>query len=84
MVVDSKHVLLGSHDWSEHGVFANRDASLIVYDEEVARYYERIFEFDWDRASRRAHEVPPGIMIHRPGDRVPAGYEVVDLHEALL
>lgn len=84
IVVDKRRTLLGSHNLSEHGAFANRDASLIVDDEEVAAYFSRIFQFDWDRASSRMRETPPGIRIHRAGDPVPEGFEVVPLSEFAL
>ncbi|MCW2308890.1 phospholipase D-like domain-containing protein [Rhodobium gokarnense] len=79
MIVDGRRVLLGSHNLSEHGAIVNRDASLIVDDEEVAQYFARIFQFDWNRASSRVHETPPGIILHHRGDAVPEGYEVVPL-----
>jgi phosphatidylserine/phosphatidylglycerophosphate/cardiolipin synthase-like enzyme len=84
MIVDSQRVLLGSHNLSEHGALANRDASLIIDDEEVAGYFEQIFQFDWDRASTRVHETPPGISIYQPGDPIPRGYEVVSMYDAVL
>ena len=77
MIVDSRRTLIGSHNLSEHGAFANRDASLIVDDEEVATYFREIFEFDWNRASRGVHETPPGVQIYRRGDPIPQGYELV-------
>ncbi|HSE63579.1 MAG TPA: phospholipase D-like domain-containing protein, partial [Thermoanaerobaculia bacterium] len=40
IVVDSKVVVLGSHNWSNAGTVFNRDASLVFWDEEIARYYE--------------------------------------------
>jgi phosphatidylserine/phosphatidylglycerophosphate/cardiolipin synthase-like enzyme/V8-like Glu-specific endopeptidase len=77
IVVDDETVVLGSHNWTDHGVLANRDASLIVYDREVAEYFKKIFEFDWKRASELVPEMPPGITIYQPGDRVPQGYRVM-------
>jgi hypothetical protein len=47
IVVDSQVVMLGSQNWSGEGVHTNRDASLIIRDEEAAQYYERIFQHDW-------------------------------------
>ena len=84
MIVDSRRVLLGSHNLSEHGALVNRDASLIVDDQEVAQYFRQIFEFDWNRASRRVRETPPGISIYHPGQPVPEGYEVVPLPDMSL
>jgi len=51
IVVDSKVVMLGSQNWSGDGVLRNRDASLIVFDEDAARYYEQIFLHDWTNMS---------------------------------
>ncbi len=52
IVVDSKVVMLGSQNWSGDGVLRNRDASLIVHDEDAARYYEQIFLHDWMHMSK--------------------------------
>ena len=49
IIVDGKQVLLGSHNWSSSGVTLNRDASLIFDDVDVAQYYLKAFELDWDR-----------------------------------
>jgi V8-like Glu-specific endopeptidase len=54
MVVDGRRVLVGSHNWSMLGVTLNRDASLLIDDEEAAEYFGRVFEIDWDRAGRIA------------------------------
>jgi phosphatidylserine/phosphatidylglycerophosphate/cardiolipin synthase-like enzyme len=47
IVVDSKTVMVSSQNWSGDGVLRNRDAGLIIYDEEVAQYYEQVFLHDW-------------------------------------
>jgi phosphatidylserine/phosphatidylglycerophosphate/cardiolipin synthase-like enzyme len=52
IVIDSETVLLGSHNWTDSGVQANRDASLLIRRPEIATYYERIFLHDWDRLAR--------------------------------
>jgi phosphatidylserine/phosphatidylglycerophosphate/cardiolipin synthase-like enzyme len=56
IVVDSAAVALGSHNWSPDGTIDNRDATLIFFDEEIARFYERVFLTDW---SSLAKEVLP-------------------------
>ncbi|HEX8640827.1 MAG TPA: phospholipase D-like domain-containing protein [Allosphingosinicella sp.] len=59
MIVDGRHTLIGSHNWSAAGVTTNRDASLIFFDQaEIAAYYGKAFEIDWEtsrpaRAPRR-------------------------------
>ena len=47
MVVDSSIVALGSQNWSADGVIRNRDATLIIYNEDAAAYWEQIFLHDW-------------------------------------
>ncbi len=53
IIIDSETVLLGSHNWTDSGVQANRDASLLIRRPEIAAYYERVFLHDWDRLARR-------------------------------
>jgi hypothetical protein len=54
IVIDSKTVLLGSHNWTNQGIQANRDASLLIHDPDIARYYERVFLHDWERLAKTA------------------------------
>jgi hypothetical protein len=53
IVIDSSTVLIGSHNWTNQGVQANRDASLLIRNEEIAGYYERVFLHDWERLARK-------------------------------
>lgn len=61
MIVDGRHVLLGSQNLSNHGVSVNRDASLLFDDAELARYFRDIFEHDWAGLARQniGHEDVP-------------------------
>jgi phosphatidylserine/phosphatidylglycerophosphate/cardiolipin synthase-like enzyme len=55
MIVDSSIVALGSQNWSADGVIRNRDATLIIYNEEAAKYWQQIFIHDWtNMASQQA------------------------------
>jgi len=54
-VVDSKVVALGSQNWSGDGVLRNRDASLIIYHDGAAQYFEKIFLHDWTTLAK--HEL---------------------------
>lgn len=54
MIIDSETVLIGSHNWTNQGIQANRDASLLIRRPEIAQYYERVFLHDWNRV---AHSV---------------------------
>ncbi|VVB67247.1 Cardiolipin synthase B [Candidatus Norongarragalina meridionalis] len=46
-VADGKRVLVGSINWSRHALTLNREAAVIIDDENVAGSFERIFESDW-------------------------------------
>ena len=54
VVVDKSVVMLGSQNWSGDGVIRNRDASLIIYNADAARYYEQIFLHDWTNLAQQA------------------------------
>jgi phosphatidylserine/phosphatidylglycerophosphate/cardiolipin synthase-like enzyme len=60
IIIDSKVVLIGSHNWTNQGAIVNRDASLIFRHSEIARYYEEIFLFDWERLAREPQPHSPG------------------------
>lgn len=48
MVVDSRHVVISSQNWSSAGTLRNRDAGIILFDNlEAAEYFEAIFLHDW-------------------------------------
>jgi len=53
IVVDSSVVALGSQNWSADGALFNRDASLIIYDANVAQYYEQVFLHDWENMAEQ-------------------------------
>jgi V8-like Glu-specific endopeptidase len=72
VIVDSRVVIVGSHNWTNQGTVANRDASLIIHHEEIAKYYEQVFLFDWDTLTRNPK--PPKPKKTPGGDEsVPAG-----------
>jgi hypothetical protein len=66
VLIDSKITVVGSHNWSNSGVGFNRDASLVIYDEEATRYFEKVYKTDWDKLAT-AHPATP-----RRGSRVRA------------
>ncbi len=58
IVVDSSAVLVSSQNWSADGVLRNRDAGLILYNADIAEYFERIFIDDWtNRANQKLANV---------------------------
>jgi phosphatidylserine/phosphatidylglycerophosphate/cardiolipin synthase-like enzyme len=84
IVVDGKRVLLGSHNWSSSGVTLNRDASLIVDDADVAKYFQDVFEIDWDRSRPpKLEEVVEERVRPAEGDEPPVGFVCMTLAEFL-
>lgn len=52
MVIDGETLLVGSHNWTNEGTQLNRDASLLMRDKSLARYYEKVFLHDWDKLAK--------------------------------
>jgi hypothetical protein len=73
IIVDGKRVLVSSQNWSGDGFLRNRDAGLIVDDEEIAGYYETLFLDDWNKRARPPLADPPLAMIARDAERTPSG-----------
>lgn len=48
VLVDGKIVMISSQNWSADGTQRNRDAGLIIYNEEANAYFEQIFLHDWN------------------------------------
>lgn len=53
IIVDSKVVVVSSQNWSGDGVARNRDAGLIIYNEDAAKYWEKIFIHDWTKMAQQ-------------------------------
>jgi hypothetical protein len=74
IIADSSTVVLGSHNWTNSGTLVNRDASLIFFDEAIAKYFETVFLFDWEHlAQQRIDESRPAPRPIRPGEPTPQG-----------
>lgn len=75
IVVDSKAVLIGSHNWTNSGTLYNRDASLIFHDEGIAKYYEEIFLYDWEHLAHQRinEESVPMLATDKGEESEPAG-----------
>ena len=75
-------VLFGSHNLTNAGALFNRDASLLIRDHEVANYFRKIFNFDWDvLATQDADETIGGIRVAAPGEATPEGFRRVSLRD---
>jgi V8-like Glu-specific endopeptidase len=84
IIVDGKTVLLGSQNISEQGISINRDASLIVYNSDVADYFGKIFMDDWtNRATNTFSGQDDEMLIARPGQKIPPGMQRVSWKEIM-
>jgi phosphatidylserine/phosphatidylglycerophosphate/cardiolipin synthase-like enzyme len=80
IIVDQKAVLIGSHNFTNAGTTANRDASLIIEHRGIAAYFRTILLQDWDVAGRTA---PSGRVVRLavPGELPPPGMQRVPFNE---
>ncbi|CAN7510270.1 phospholipase D-like domain-containing protein [Phenylobacterium sp. LjRoot225] len=85
IVIDGAAVLIGSHNWTTAGTGFNRDASLIFYDPEIAKFYGALFEYDWERVgpAKIDESLPPPILVP-PGDETPPPPGYVAVPQSLL
>lgn len=71
-IVDDRFVLIGSHNFTDSGTTANRDASLLFDDAELAAYCREIYEYDWARSAAELREARRGARL-RTEEAVSAG-----------
>lgn len=50
IIVDSSKVFISSINLNENGFLKNREAGIIVDDEEIAQYYRKVYLHDWNLA----------------------------------
>jgi phosphatidylserine/phosphatidylglycerophosphate/cardiolipin synthase-like enzyme len=70
IIVDHEKTLVSSINWATGSVIHNREAGVIIENERVAKYYSRIFYYDWNLTVQElvevyvlysdTHEVVPG------------------------
>ena len=72
ILIDDQITIVGSHNWTGQGTIANRDASLIIRDAEVTKYYTKLFLHDWTRRSTFDAPIAPVIAVVA-GTRTPPG-----------
>lgn len=79
-------VLFGSHNLTNAGTLYNRDASLIVRDAEVTRYYKQIFDFDWEVLAKQDEgddEPASRVRVAKEDEATPPGFRKVLLSDIL-
>lgn len=84
MIADRERVLIGSQNLSEQGVSLNRDASLLFYDEPLARYFAAIFDHDWSHLASDSIDIAPsGAKLTDGGEARRDGYAKISVEEYL-
>ena len=73
IIVDGERVLVSSANWSSDGVLRNRDAGLIIHDQEIAQYYQDIFLDDWENRARAQLGEDTPVRIAAPDAPTPPG-----------
>ncbi len=74
ILVDSKTTLVSSQNWSPDGTQYNRDAGLIMQSAQIAKYFGKVFEFDWDNLGAPVSAVAEMTpVIAEPDQPVPEG-----------
>ncbi|WP_438267067.1 phospholipase D-like domain-containing protein [Haladaptatus salinisoli] len=58
VVVDERHVVVGSLNWNNHSARENREVAVILHGTEAGAYYAEVFRADWKAGGRR---VPVGL-----------------------
>ena len=48
VIVDNRSVLISSINWNQNSFLNNREAGIIVYNENISRYYAKVFFYDWN------------------------------------
>src|SRR5262249_53875241 len=81
IVVDGERVLVSSANWSGDGVLRNRDAGLIIFNKEIASYYQNTFLYDWENRANAFIEDDPPVMVATKGDEPPPGMVRVSWRE---
>ncbi|MBN1280557.1 MAG: lamin tail domain-containing protein [Candidatus Thermoplasmatota archaeon] len=52
MIIDNHTVLISSINWNEQSVRKNREAGLLLHNEDIASYYASVFCHDWTLATQ--------------------------------
>lgn len=73
IIVDGETVLVSSANWSSAGTLRNRDAGLVIYEPEIARYYQKAFIDDWEQRARSDFGRDRPVRIAAPNEPTPPG-----------
>ncbi len=74
VIVDSHKVLISSINWATGSVIKNRETGVIIENTQVAKFFTKIFDFDWNLTVQEYLEV---YILHSDTREVAAGQETV-------
>ncbi|MFB6183024.1 MAG: phospholipase D-like domain-containing protein [Haloarculaceae archaeon] len=66
VVVDNRHVVLGSLNWNRESMTDNREVVVVLSGDQVAGYYGSVFDADW-RGGRPGRSLPVGLVAAAGG-----------------
>jgi phosphatidylserine/phosphatidylglycerophosphate/cardiolipin synthase-like enzyme len=81
IIADHERLMLGSHNITNAGLTANRDASVVIDDGRVCDYYEPVFQHDWEALAQP--RAVPAARIAAATDPTPEGMVRVSLAELM-
>ncbi len=69
VIVDCREVLISSINWNEYSPTNNREAGIIIENEDVAKFYTDVFLYDWYDGSpvKAVFDAGPGTCSSIPG-----------------
>lgn len=76
VIVDQEKVLISSQNWSEPAVTINREAGVMIAQQDIAEYFAEIFEEDWENAFQ-ALEAAPDTELFMLDNPTPDNIEAV-------
>jgi phosphatidylserine/phosphatidylglycerophosphate/cardiolipin synthase-like enzyme len=82
VLVDRKKVLVSSTNWSENSIVYAREAGVLINSPDVAEYYARVFDLDWDLAWPTANVPANIIQLVTSAMGIPGAFE--EIHPADL
>ena len=62
MIVDNRTVLISSINWNENSLTRNREAGVIIQNEDVASYYASVFFHDWTLTPSHSQDIHDQTM----------------------
>ncbi len=53
VIVDERHVVVGSLNWNNNSARENREVALVLHGKQAGTYYTDVFEADWNASATR-------------------------------